>query len=101
MIDQKLQNFIQEVLANMPSDWLDLTTHRLDIYEEKQAKTQFTAQFEKLFESNDASKVALSQLPTAYDYIRLGHPLSCVLEWLIAKINDIEYDKVVFILHQM
>jgi hypothetical protein len=31
----------------------------------------------------------LGELPTAFDYIRLGHPLSCVLEWSIAKIHHL------------
>ena len=78
-------DYIKEVLKNMPSDWLALTTHRLDIYEENLAKTQFLEHFEILFNKNNAQKSALSELPTAYDYIRLGHPLSCVLEWVIAK----------------
>jgi len=74
----------------MPSDWLRLTTHRLDIYEEELAKTQFLNQFEELFETNNAEISALENLPTAYDYIRLGHPLSCVLEWAIAKLNGLQ-----------
>lgn len=74
----------------MPADWLNLTTHRLDIYDEEQAKTQFLEQFESLFNSGNAETSKLSELPTAYDYVRLGHPLSCVLEWAIAKLNDIK-----------
>lgn len=88
-------NFLKDVLANTPKDWLNLTTHRLDIYEEKLAKTQFLQQFEQLFNENDASQSALLDLPTAFDYIRLGHPLSCVLEWAIAKQNDVKPDEVV------
>ena len=80
MEDNKLLNFLEDVLAQMPSDWLQLTTHRLDIYEEKLAKTQFLDQFEDLFFAENASSQALQDLPTAYDYIRLGHPLSSVLE---------------------
>jgi len=30
-------SYINEVLTNMPSDWLNLTTHRLDIYNESLA----------------------------------------------------------------
>ena len=78
-------NYIESVLANMPSDWLKLTTHRLDIYEEKLAKTQFLEQFEELANQQNAETATLSGLPTAYDYIRLGHPLSSVLEWVVAK----------------
>jgi cystathionine beta-lyase/cystathionine gamma-synthase len=73
----------------MPSDWLNLTTHRLDIYDEKLAKTEFLEQFEILFQTNNSAASALKELPTAYDYIRLGHPLSCVLEWLVGKLNNL------------
>ena len=82
-------HYIKEVVANLPTDWLKLTTHRLDIYDEKLAKTQFLEEFEKLFASHNAETAALSKLPTAYDYIRLGHPLSSVLEWVIAKLNNV------------
>ncbi|KJS06839.1 MAG: cystathionine beta-synthase [Flavobacteriales bacterium BRH_c54] len=82
-------HYIKEVVANMPTDWLKLTTHRLDIYDEKLAKTEFLEEFEKLFANHNAETAALSKLPTAYDYIRLGHPLSSVLEWAIAKLNNV------------
>ncbi|MDT8412450.1 MAG: cystathionine beta-synthase [Vicingaceae bacterium] len=87
--------FIKKVVANMPKDWLELTTHRLDIYDEKMAKTEFLNQFEKLFESNNADTTALINLPTAYDYIRLGHPLSSILEWGIAKLNNLQQANVI------
>jgi cystathionine beta-lyase/cystathionine gamma-synthase len=89
MKDFQMLNYIKNTIENMPSDWLNLTTHRLDIYNEKLAKTQFIEQFETLYKSDNCSKEALSQLPTAYDYIRLGHPLSSVLEWVIAKLNGL------------
>jgi cystathionine beta-lyase/cystathionine gamma-synthase len=79
----------------MPTGWLTLTTHRLDIYDEKLAKTEFLDQFEILFKNQNADSSALSQLPTAYDYIRLGHPLSCLLEWVIAKSNGLQTDNVI------
>ena len=78
-------SYIEGVIQNMPNDWLKLTTHRLDIYDESLAKTQFLDQFESLFYQNNLEASALSQLPTAFDYIRLGHPLSCLLEWVIAS----------------
>ncbi|MFS4492527.1 PLP-dependent transferase [Maribacter sp. 2308TA10-17] len=90
-----MQNYIKEILKNMPADWLNLTTHRLDIYNEELAKTQFTEQFEALFNADNSEQSALSELPTAYDYVRLGHPLSCVLEWAIAKLNDIKAERVI------
>lgn len=86
----KMLNYIKEVLENRPTGWLNTTTHRLDIYDEKLAKTQFLEQFEILFNNNNAKASALNELPTAYDYIRLGHPLSCVLEWVVAKLNNIK-----------
>lgn len=79
----------------MPNDWLSLTTHRLDIYDESQAKKQFLEEFEILFNSNNTDSSMLSELPTAYDYIRLGHPLSCVLEWVIAKEYDLDSSQVI------
>jgi cystathionine beta-lyase/cystathionine gamma-synthase len=82
-------HYIKEVVANIPADWLNLTTHRLDIYDEKLAKTQFLKEFEKLFANHNTETITLSKLPTAYDYIRLGHPLSSVLEWTIAKLNNV------------
>lgn len=79
----------------MPVDWLKLTTHRLDIYNEKLAKVQFLEQFEILFNNRNANTKALSELPTAFDYIRLGHPLSCVLEWVIARQNQLDPENVI------
>ncbi|QHI37733.1 hypothetical protein IMCC3317_31140 [Kordia antarctica] len=95
MQDTKILNYIKDVVENMPTDWLSLTTHRLDIYDEKLAKVQFLDQFETLFENNNSDTASLSELPTAYDYIRLGHPLSCVLEWGIAKLNDLKPENAV------
>ena len=88
-------NYIKEVLENLPADWLNLTTHRLDIYDEKGAKTQFLEQFETLFKTHNSDASALHSLPTAYDYIRLGHPLSCVLEWAIANLNQLNPENVI------
>ena len=95
MKDTKMLNFIKDILINMPSSWLNLTTHRLDIFDEKLAKTQFLEKFEILFNNNNSESLAINELPTAYDYIRLGHPLSCLLEWVIAKINNIKPKNVI------
>ncbi|OSY87627.1 cystathionine beta-synthase [Tenacibaculum holothuriorum] len=81
-------NYILNVVKSMPSDWLKLTTHRLDIYNEELAKTEFLEQFENLFNTNNFQTNTLSELPTAYDYIRLGHPLSSVLEWALGKVYN-------------
>ena len=91
----KILNYINDVLENMPADWLSLTTHRLDIYDEKLAKTQFLERFESLYKDNNSKTSALSEIPTAYDYIRLGHPLSSILEWAIAKMHSIPPDQVI------
>lgn len=88
-------NYIKNVLENMPSDWLKLTTHRLDIYEEKLAKTQFLEQFEELYKQNKFERSLLAELPTAFDYIRLGHPLSSILEWGIAHLNGLKASEVI------
>jgi len=90
MEEYKMQNYLKEVLGNMPKDWLNLTTHRLDIYNEKYAKFEFLEQFENLFNKRNSDLSALQKLPTAYDYIRLGHPLSSILEWSIAKLYDLK-----------
>lgn len=79
----------------MPTDWLNLTTHRLDIYNEKLAKVEFLEQFETLFKDNNSEQSALSELPTAFDYIRLGHPLSCLLEWSIGNLNSLNSEHVI------
>lgn len=91
----KTINYIKEVIKNLPSDWLNLTTHRLDIYDEKLAKTEFINQFESLYNSNKFDSNSLSELRTAYDYIRLGHPLSCILEWGIASMNNLKAENVI------
>jgi cystathionine beta-lyase/cystathionine gamma-synthase len=91
----KMRNYIKDVLENMPSDWLTLTTHRLDIYDEKLAKTQFLNELEDLFNDNNSDLSVLKKLPTAYDYIRLGHPLSCILEWGIANLYNINSENVI------
>ena len=95
MEDNNTLDYIKNVLKNMPTDWLNLTTHRLDIYNESLAKTQFLEQFENLFNTNNSSPSLLSELPTAYDYIRLGHPLSSILEWTIANLNNVKADNVI------
>ena len=88
-------DYIKDVLENMPSGWLSLTTHRLDIYDENLAKTQFLDQLQNLFNDHNFDSSALSELPTAYDYIRLGHPLSSILEWVIANLNNLNPESVI------
>ena len=95
MEEKNIFNYVKEVLDNMPAGWLKLTTHRLDIYDEKLAKSQFLDQFEHLFKDNNSEAEALSKLPTAYDYIRLGHPLSCILEWVISSLNKLSPDSAI------
>lgn len=95
MPHNRMMDYLKGVLENMPKDWLNLTTHRLDIYEEKLAKTQFLEGFQSLFETNNYQGDSLKELPTAYDYIRLGHPLSSVLEWAVAQLNNTQAEKVI------
>jgi len=95
MEDNQRLHYIKKVLENMPSSWLSLTTHRLDIYDEKLAKVQFLEQFEILFNDHNSESSSLNELPTAYDYIRLGHPLSCVFEWGIASLNNLKPSTVI------
>jgi cystathionine beta-lyase/cystathionine gamma-synthase len=95
MQDNKILSYIKDVLENMPKSWLNLTTHRLDIYDEKLAKIEFLDQFETLFGHNNSDTLALNELPTAYDYIRLGHPLSSILEWVIGNLNNIKSDNII------
>ena len=79
MQENNLKSTIENLLGNIPEDWLKLTTHRLDIYNESLAKTEFLQKFEELYKENNFETAALKELPTAFDYIRLGHPLSTVL----------------------
>src|SRR5690606_38094257 len=95
MSNTKVLDYIKEVIKNRPEGWLTTTTHRLDIYEEELAKTQFLDQFETLYNSDNSTKEVLEDLPTAYDYIRLGHPLSCVLEWTLAKLNHLPSENII------
>ncbi|WP_300025553.1 PLP-dependent transferase [uncultured Maribacter sp.] len=91
----KMLAYITKVIEHMPKDWLNLTTHRLDIYNEELAKVHFLDQFIHLAKEGNSSTAALSNLPTAYDYIRLGHPLSCVLEWAIGNVNGLPAEQVI------
>lgn len=95
MEGNSIKNYLETLIENIPTAWLDLTTHRLDIYNESLAKAEFLVQFEVLFNTKNSDTKALQKLPTAYDYIRLGHPLSCVLEWSIAKLNNLKSENVI------
>ena len=95
MDKSEIRTYIKSLLENIPEDWIELTTHRLDIYNESLAKTEFIQEFENLVETNNLDKSALNELPTSYDYIRLGHPLSSVLEWTIANLNDLNTEGVI------
>jgi cystathionine beta-lyase/cystathionine gamma-synthase len=95
MQDHNLQSFIKSILDHVPTDWLKLTTHRLDIYNESLAKTEFLDQLEVLYQNHAVDTPKLAKLPTAYDYIRLGHPLSSVLEWGIAHKYEMDSERVI------
>jgi cystathionine beta-lyase/cystathionine gamma-synthase len=93
--NKELFETIGKLLNHIPESWVELTTHRLDIYNEKLAKSDFLSHFENLLQSESYSTEALNSLPTAYDYIRLGHQLSSVLEWVLAKLNQVPADQVI------
>ncbi len=95
MDKNKMQHYIKHVLKNMPDGWLTTTTHRLDKYNEALAKTEFIESLETLYAKNNYTHKALERLPTAYDYIRLGHPLSCILEWVISKTLSLSSNHVI------
>ncbi|MFC3193498.1 PLP-dependent transferase [Marinicella sediminis] len=86
---------IKTLLKNLPKNWLELTTHRLDIYRESQAKSEFLSELKGLISQGKIDSNNLEQLPTAYDYIRLGHQLSSLLEWVLAEINQVPDDQVI------
>ena len=88
-------NYLKRVLENIPTSWLSTTTHRLDVYNESLAKTEFLEQFEALSKNNSIDTSDLNNLPTAYDYIRLGHPLSCILEWSVAHLHHIKSENII------
>lgn len=91
-----IKNSLIRVLEKLPQDWIKLTTHRLDIYHEELAKTEFLEHFENSLKHDDEKfKKVLENLPTAFDYIRLGHPLSCVLEWSIGKETNLSPNQVI------
>ena len=93
--NKQLFETIGKLLDHIPKSWVELTTHRLDIYDEKMAKSDFLNHFQDLLLSGSYSREALDSLPTAYDYIRLGHQLSSVLEWALAKLNHVPSDQVI------
>ncbi len=88
-------DYVAKILKNIPRGWLEMTTHRLDIYDEDRAKTQFLVELQKRVVSGDVSEESLSQLPTAFDYIRLGHQLSCLLEWILGETNEVTSEQVI------
>ena len=76
MKNGEILKYLKNVLDNIPKNWLNDTTHRLNLYDEKLAKVQFLEHFEALINDSNYERSALDNLPTAFDYIRLGHPLS-------------------------
>ena len=95
MSDLHLQMTIEQILDHMPAEWTVLTTHRLDIYDESQAKTQFVDALQTLIGSGSLETESLAALPTAYDYVRLGHQLSSVLEWAIGQQYRLNHRQVI------
>jgi cystathionine beta-lyase/cystathionine gamma-synthase len=59
------------------------------------AKIQFLEHFEALINDSNYERSALDNLPTAFDYIRLGHPLSCLLEWSIGRRYNLKAENII------
>jgi len=95
MSEKEIFDFLNQVLEKRPSEWIEKTTHRLDLYNEPLAKVEFLDCIEKIFKDKNCSMDSLRKLPTAYDYIRLGHPLSCLLEWAVSRIQGLKPSSVV------
>ena len=92
---EKCFDAVSKVLENLPVSWVELTTHRLNTYNEEQGKSEFLEQLQAQLLTSDYTAKTLEKLPTAYDYNRLGHQLSCILEWLLAEINSVPNDQVI------
>lgn len=90
-----IQTTIAQILEHMPAEWATLTTHRLDIYDESKAKVQFVERLQTLMREGQVTQSTLAELPTAYDYVRLGHQLSSVLEWAIGTHFGFETEQVI------
>ena len=95
MKNEEMLKCLKNVLDNIPKNWLADTTHRLNLYDEKLAKIQFLEHFEVLINDSNYEHSALENLPTAFDYIRLGHPLSCLLEWSIGRRCNVKAENII------
>lgn len=95
MSNNSVLRSLEKLIQYIPTDWVNLTTHRLDIYHEELAKKEFLQKLAEIIQSENFDEKDLSNLPTAYDYIRLGHPLSCVLEWALAEKASMSADSVI------
>ena len=95
MKNEEMLKCLKNVLDNIPKNWLADTTHRLNLYDEKLAKIQFLEHFEVLINDSNYEHSALENLPTAFDYIRLGHPLSCLLEWSIGRRYNLKAENII------
>jgi len=95
MKNGEILKYLKNVLDNIPENWLTDTTHRLNLYDEKLAKIQFLEHFEALINDSNYEHSALENLPTAFDYVRLGHPLSCLLEWSIGRRYNLKAENII------
>jgi hypothetical protein len=95
MKNEEILKYLKNILDNIPENWLTDTTHRLNLYDEKLAKIQFLEHFEALINDNNYEHSALENLPTAFDYVRLGHPLSCLLEWSIGRRYNLKAENII------
>ena len=95
MKNGEILKYLKNILDNIPENWLTDTTHRLNLYDEKLAKIQFLEHFEALINDSNYEHSALENLPTAFDYVRLGHPLSCLLEWSIGRRYNLKAENII------
>ena len=56
---------------------------------------QFVEQLQTLMDKGTVTKETLANLPTAYDYVRLGHQLSSVLEWALGNLYGVSTGQVI------
>ena len=94
-MSRRVSDNINTIIENIPSSWLEMTTHRLDIYNESRAKTEFLEKFREAVAENKLSVDTFESLPTAFDYIRLGHQLSCVLEAALGDLSKLPDSQVI------
>ena len=70
---------VRDLLKTLPKSWVELTTHRLDIYNESEAKSEFLVELKKLLLSEEYSSNTLEQLPRLM--ITFDWGINCLAYW--------------------